>query len=140
MTIDEIIENFALLEDWEDRYRYVIELGKELDPLAQWDRTPKNKVHGCASQVWLSTHIDRDQQPPHLNFTGDSDAHIVRGLVAIAIAIFNDKAPSEILKTDAETVFEQLGLRQHLTAQRSNGLRALVDRIKVDAATLHASA
>lgn len=140
MTIDEIIENFALLEDWEDRYRYVIELGKELDPLAQSDRNPKNKVHGCASQVWLSTHVDRDQQPPRLNFTGDSDAHIVRGLVAIAIAIFNDKAPSEILKEDAEAVFEQLGLRQHLTAQRSNGLKALVDRIKVDAAQLHASA
>ncbi len=138
--IDEIIENFALLDDWEDRYRYVIELGKELDPLAETDRSPQNKVHGCASQVWLSTRVDRHQQPPRLTFTGDSDAHIVRGLVAIAIAIFNDKAPTDILGTDAEAVFGQLGLRQHLTAQRSNGLRALVDRIKVDAASLHTTA
>jgi len=140
MLIDEILENFALLDDWEDRYRYVIELGKERDSPAETDRTSRNKVHGCASQVWLSTHIDSTQQPPRLTFTGDSDAHIVRGLVAIAIAIFNDKRPAEILDTDAGAVFERLGLRQHLTAQRSNGLRALVDRIKVDASALQATA
>jgi len=140
MSIDEILENFALLDDWEDRYRYVIELGKELDSLAESDRTSQNKVRGCASQVWLSTHIDSTQQPPHLTFSGDSDAHIVRGLVAIAIAIFNDKRPAEILDTDAGVVFERLGLSQHLTAQRSNGLRALVDRIKLDAVALQATA
>lgn len=140
MTIDEILENFALLDDWEDRYRYVIELGKELDALPESERTAENKVRGCASQVWLSTYIDDSRTPPHLSFIGDSDAHIVRGLVAIAIALFNDKSPDEILATDAEAVFDAIGLREHLTAQRSNGLRALVDRIKADAAALRAPA
>lgn len=140
MTIDEILDDFALLDDWEDRYRYVIELGKSLDSLSDSDRTAGNKVHGCASQVWLSTKIDSRRQPARLTFVGDSDAHIVRGLVAIAIAIFNDKSPDEIRNTDAEAVFERIGLRQHLTAQRSNGLKALVARIKSDAAALHATA
>lgn len=136
MTIDEILENFALLDDWEDRYRYVIELGKELDPLPESERSPQNKVRGCASQVWLSTHVDRQQQMPRLTFRGDSDAHIVRGLVAIVIALFNNKTASEIRHTDADALFEQIGLSEHLTAQRANGLRALVDRIKADADTL----
>jgi cysteine desulfuration protein SufE len=140
MTIDEILENFALLDDWEDRYRYVIELGKELDALPETERTAENKVRGCASQVWLSTHVDDSQTPPRLSFFGDSDAHIVRGLVAIAIALFNNKKPAEILGTDAQAVFDKIGLREHLTAQRSNGLRALVDRIKADAAALRAPA
>jgi cysteine desulfuration protein SufE len=140
MTIDEILENFALLDDWEDRYRYVIELGKELDALPETERTAENKVRGCASQVWLSTHVDDSQTPPRLRFLGDSDAHIVRGLVAIAIALFNNKKPAEILGTDAQAVFDKIGLREHLTAQRSNGLRALVDRIKADAAALRAPA
>jgi cysteine desulfuration protein SufE len=140
MTIDEILENFALLDDWEDRYRYVIELGKELDALPETERTAESKVRGCASQVWLSTHVDDSQTPPRLSFLGDSDAHIVRGLVAIAIALFNNKKPAEILGTDAQAVFDKIGLREHLTAQRSNGLRALVDRIKADAAALRAPA
>lgn len=140
MTIEEILENFALLDDWEDRYRYVIELGRELAPLPESERTAENKVRGCASQVWLSTHVDRSQQPPRLTFVGDSDAHIVRGLVAIAIALFDGKTPSEIISTDAEALFDRLGLSEHLTAQRSNGLRALVDRIKSDANALHATA
>jgi cysteine desulfuration protein SufE len=140
MTIDEILENFALLDDWEDRYRYVIELGRELDSLPEAERTAENKVRGCASQVWLATHVDRGQTPPRLSFLGDSDAHIVRGLVAIAISLFNDKSPAEILATDAQAIFDRIGLREHLTAQRSNGLRALVDRIKADAAELRAPA
>jgi cysteine desulfuration protein SufE len=140
MTIDEILENFALLDDWEDRYRYVIELGKELRPLPDAERNPMNKVRGCASQVWLWTSIDDQQMPPRLTFVGDSDAHIVRGLVAIAIALFNDKTPAEILDIDADAVFDQLGLKEHLTAQRSNGLKALVDRIKADAEAVHAAA
>lgn len=139
MTIEEILENFALLDDWEDRYRYVIELGRELAPLPDSERTAGNKVRGCASQVWLSTRVDRSQRPPRLNFVGDSDAHIVRGLVAIAIALFDGKTPAEIIGTDAEAVFDRLGLRAHLTAQRSNGLRALVDRIKGDADALQAA-
>lgn len=136
MTIDEILENFALLDDWEDRYRYVIELGKALDPLPDSERSAQNKVRGCASQVWLSTHVDQQRQLPHLTFRGDSDAHIVRGLVAIVIALFNNKTPMEIRRTDADALFEQIGLSEHLTAQRANGLRALVDRIKTDADAL----
>jgi cysteine desulfuration protein SufE len=132
-AIDDITADFELLDDWEDRYRYVIELGKSLAPLSESEHTSANKVRGCASQVWLSTTIEDRSGEPHLRFLGDSDAHIVRGLVAIAIALFDDKSPAEILKTDAEDVFSQLDLRAHLTAQRSNGLRALVDRIKADA-------
>jgi len=139
MSIDEILENFSLLDDWEDRYRYVIELGKELSPLPESERTAENKVRGCASQVWLSKQVDDGQMPPRLSFRGDSDAHIVRGLVAIVLALFNNRTPREILDIDAEAVFGQIGLREHLTAQRSNGLRALVDRIKADADALHAT-
>jgi cysteine desulfuration protein SufE len=139
-SIDQILEDFEFLDEWEDRYRYVIELGKELDALPEAERTAENKVRGCASQVWLATHVDRSQTPPHLTFAGDSDAHIVRGLVAIAIALFDGKSPAEILATDAEAVFDGIGLREHLTAQRSNGLRALVDRIKADAEALRAAA
>ena len=137
MTIEEIIENFSLLDEWEDRYRYVIELGNELVPLADSERTAENKVRGCASQVWLSANVDKSSSPPRLTFRGDSDAHIVRGLIAIVLALFNDKTPSEILGTDAEAVFDRIGLKDHLTAQRSNGLRAVVERIKADAAALH---
>jgi cysteine desulfuration protein SufE len=139
MTIDKILQNFALLDDWEDRYRYVIELGKELEPLPEDARTQENKVRGCASQVWLWTRVDERQTPPHLIFVGDSDAHIVRGLVAIAIALFNNKTPAEIRATDADAVFDQIGLKEHLTAQRSNGLKALVDRIRADANAVHAT-
>ena len=133
MTIDQIIADFELLDDWEDRYRYVIELGKTLAPLPDAERNDTNKVRGCASQVWLSTHREDRDGKPLLRFAGDSDALIVRGLVAIAIALYDGKAPAEILNTDANTLFEQLGLKEHLTAQRSNGLRALVDRIRADA-------
>ena len=136
MTIDQIIDDFELLDDWEDRYRYVIELGKQLDPLPEAARTDTNKVRGCASQVWLVTRRGEDKGEPVLHFAGDSDALIVRGLVAIAITLFNDKTASEILATDADALFDRLGLKAHLTAQRSNGLRALVNRIKADAQAL----
>jgi cysteine desulfuration protein SufE len=130
ISIDQIIADFDLLDDWEDRYRYLIELGRSLEPLPESERTDANKVRGCASQVWLST-----KRGAHLHFAGDSDALIVRGLVAIAIALFDGKTPEEILAIDAEAVFQRLDLRAHLTAQRSNGLRSLVDRIKRDAET-----
>jgi cysteine desulfuration protein SufE len=133
MTIDEIIADFDLLDDWEDRYRYIIELGKRQAPLPDADHTPANKVRGCASQVWLSSRSEGEGDRVRLYFAGDSDALIVRGLVAIAIALFSGKTPEEIGATDAEAVFNQLGLREHLTAQRSNGLRALVERIRADA-------
>ena len=134
MTTDEIIADFALLDDWEERYRYIIDLGRKLSPLPDDQRTDQNRVRGCASQVWLATRRESTGHGPVLHFVGDSDALIVRGLVAITLALFDRKTPREILATDAEAAFDKLDLRAHLTAQRSNGLRALVDRIKADAA------
>jgi cysteine desulfuration protein SufE len=134
MTTDEIIENFALLDEWDDRYRYVIELGRSLAPLSERDRRDANKVQGCASQVWLATTVQPNGQGgPVLSFVGDSDAHIVRGLIAILFAIYSGKHAREILATDAVALFERLGLREHLTPQRSNGFRSMVERIKSDA-------
>jgi cysteine desulfuration protein SufE len=135
MTIDEIIDAFEFLDDWDDRYRYIIELGRELTPLPDEEHTDANKVRGCASQVWLSTRVENNDGRPVLRFVGDSDALIVRGLVAIAIALFDAKTPAEIGAIDAEGIFDTLGLRAHLTSQRSNGLRSLVDRIRRDAET-----
>ena len=133
-TIDEIIDNFSLLEEWDDRYRYVIELGRALDPLSERDRTEANKVQGCASQVWLATTEHADGQGgPVLTFSGDSDAHIVRGLIAILFAMFSGKQAREILSADAIALFERLGLREHMTPQRSNGFRSMVERIRADA-------
>jgi cysteine desulfuration protein SufE len=134
MTIDEIIENFSFLDDWDDRYRYVIELGRALAPLPEVARTERNKVQGCASQVWLDTHVAADGAAgPVLTFAGDSDAHIVRGLIAILFAIYSGKPARDIVATDAVGVFERLGLREHLTPQRSNGFRSMVRRIQDDA-------
>jgi cysteine desulfuration protein SufE len=134
--IDQIIENFSLLEEWDDRYRYVIELGRGLAPLTEQDRTDTNKVQGCASQVWLATTVrPNGQDGPVLSFCGDSDAHIVRGLIAILFAMFSGKHAREILSSDAVALFEQLGLREHLTPQRSNGFRSMVERIRNDART-----
>lgn len=132
--LDEIIENFEFLDDWEDRYRYLIELGRTLEPLPEAAHNEENRVRGCASQVWLQTRVDRDDQGrPRLSFLGDSDAHIVRGLVALALAIFSGAPAETIVATDAHAVFDRLGLGAHLTPQRSNGLRSMVDRIKSDA-------
>jgi cysteine desulfuration protein SufE len=133
LSVDQVVADFELLDDWEDRYRYVIELGRELAPLPEAERTEANKVRGCASQVWLSTHETSRDGRLGLVFRGDSDALIVKGLVAIVIALFDGKTPDEIQAIDAEALFSKLDLRSHLTTQRSNGLRALVDRIKADA-------
>jgi cysteine desulfuration protein SufE len=133
-TIDEIVENFTLLEEWDDRYRYVIELGRTLAPLPDADHTEANKVQGCASQVWLVTHVKPDGAAgPTLTFEGDSDAHIVRGLVAILFALYSGKRAKEILATDAIALFDRIGLRENLTPQRSNGLRSMVERIRAKA-------
>lgn len=131
-TFDDILADFELLDDWEDRYRYVIELGRELEPLPAEAVNDENKVPGCVSQVWLTSRHD-DASPPHLFFGGDSDAHIVRGLVAITLALYSGKTAPDILALDAETVFAELGLKEHLTPQRSNGLRSMVGRIRRDA-------
>jgi len=134
MTIDEILDNFALLDEWDDRYRYVIELGRELEPLPDEARTEANKVQGCASQVWMTTQIHPDgSRGPVLTFKGDSDAHIVRGLIAILLALYSGKPARDILDTEALALFDRMGLREHLTPQRSNGLRSMVERIRADA-------
>jgi cysteine desulfuration protein SufE len=141
MTIAEIVSNFSLLDEWDDRYRYVIELGRSLPPLEERDRNAANKVQGCASQVWLATEVKPDSADgPVLSFSGDSDAHIVRGLIAILFAIYSGKHAREILGTDAVALFEQMGLREHLTPQRSNGFRSMVQRIKSDAMAAMAAA
>jgi cysteine desulfuration protein SufE len=132
-TIDEIRDNFELLEDWDDRYRYVIELGRTLEPMPEAEHSAKNKVQGCVSQVWLQKLVNRDGGAPVLKYRGDSDAHIVRGLVAIVLALYSGRTPQEVLATDAISVFDESGFRDHLTPQRSNGLRSMVERIKTDA-------
>jgi cysteine desulfuration protein SufE len=133
-TIDEIVENFALLEEWDDRYRYVIELGRTLAPLPENEHIDANKVQGCASQVWLVTHVKPDGAAgPVLTFDGDSDAHIVRGLIAILFALYSGKRARDIIATDALALFDRIGLRENLTPQRSNGLRAMVERIRAEA-------
>ena len=138
--IEEIIDNFAVLDDWDDRYRYLIELGRMLPPLPEAARNDANKVRGCASQVWLSTTIKPNGSTgPVLAFEGDSDAHIVRGLIAILFALYSGKGAKDILSTDAVALFEKLGLREHLTPQRSNGFRSMVDRIHRDASAAMAA-
>jgi cysteine desulfuration protein SufE len=133
-SIDEIVENFTLLDEWDDRYRYVIELGRSLPPMPEAAHTDANKVQGCASQVWLLTHLKPDGAAgPILTFEGDSDAHIVRGLVAILIALYSGKRAREIVATDALALFDRIGLRENLTPQRSNGLRSMVERIRAEA-------
>lgn len=134
--IDEILDNFSVLDDWDDRYRYLIELGRQMPPLAQSAYTEANKVHGCASQVWLETDVSPNgASGPVLTFVGDSDAHIVRGLIAILLALFSGRTAKDILGTDALAVFEKIGLREHLTPQRSNGFRSMVERIRSEART-----
>lgn len=132
--IDEIIDNFSLLDEWDDRYRYLIELGRALPPLAAEAHNEANKVRGCASQVWLDTSVrPNGAGGPELTFVGDSDAHIVRGLIAILFAMYSGRSAKDILASDAVALFEKLGLREHLTPQRSNGFRSMVDRIHSDA-------
>jgi cysteine desulfuration protein SufE len=139
--IAEIMDNFSVLDDWDDRYRYLIELGRELPPLAQAAHNDANKVQGCASQVWLDTSVrPNGAGGPVLTFLGDSDAHIVRGLIAILFALYSGRSANEILTTDALALFAKLGLREHLTPQRSNGFRSMVERIHSDARAALATA
>ncbi|MFM9938040.1 MAG: SufE family protein [Hyphomicrobiaceae bacterium] len=133
-TIDDIRADFEILDDWEDRYRYLIELGRSVPDLPERLKTDANKVRGCASQVWLATR--REMGPggvPVLHFAGESDAHIVRGLVALLLAVYSGKTTAEILAIDAQAILAGFGLREHLTPQRSNGLNSMVERIRADA-------
>jgi cysteine desulfuration protein SufE len=133
-TLASLRDDFQLLDDWEERFKYVIELGRGLDPLAEAERTSANKVQGCASQVWIATRADHGQVPPVLRFTGDSDAILVKGLIAIAFMVYSGRTAAEILAADARDVFRELGLEGHLTQQRSNGLASMIARIRKDAA------
>lgn len=134
MDIDDLISDFEYLDDWEDRYRYVIELGRQLEPLSEAERTKANKVEGCVSQVWLASHVHSDAAgEPVLEFSGDSDAHIVRGLIAILFRLYSGRTVRDILTVDARDVFHRIGLDEHLSPQRSNGLHAMVQRIRADA-------
>lgn len=136
-SLDKILDDFAFLDDWEDRYRYVIELGKELPDLADDKKTAENKVQGCASQVWVVSHSDGEADPV-MTFEGDSDAHIVRGLVAIVLAVYSGKKASDIVGLDAIQVFDKIGLVEHLSSQRANGLRSMINRIQAEAKLLAA--
>ena len=131
-SIDTIRDDFAFLDDWEDRYRYVIELGEALPPFPGQFRTDAYKVPGCVSQVWLLTQVGEGADPS-IAFQGDSDAHIVKGLVAIMLALFSGRRASEIVATDAEATLRELGLDEHLSPQRANGIRSMVKRINQDA-------
>jgi cysteine desulfuration protein SufE len=132
-SIAALTDDFSVLEEWEDRYRYIIELGRSLPPFDEAERTPANKVQGCASQVWIATHVKNDNGEPVLSFAGDSDALIVKGLIAIIFMLYSHRPAREILATDAHAVFAALGLKEHLTPQRSNGFASMVARIKSDA-------
>jgi cysteine desulfuration protein SufE len=131
----EISDEFDLLGDWEQRYRHVIDLGRDLAPLSDAERSDANKVRGCASQVWL---VAEPQADGTLRFRGDSDAHIVRGLIAILLRLYSGRRPAEMLDFDAKAAFERLGLTGALSAQRSNGLASMVLRIRRDAEALAA--
>jgi len=127
--IDSITGNFEFLDDWEDRYKYLIELGEGLEPFPQSNQNDAFKVPGCVSQVWITSKVG-DGPDPVITFQGTSDAHIVRGLIAVAFAIFSGKKASEIAATNEQAHFDQLDLSEHITPQRSNGLRSMVARIK----------
>jgi len=127
----ELAEDFELLGDWEERYRHVIDLGHSLAPLTDAERSEDNKVRGCASQVWLVT----EPQGEVINFRGDSDAHIVRGLIALMLTLYSGATPEEIVAFDARAALKTLGLDESLSTQRSNGLASMVERIRKDAAS-----
>lgn len=133
-NIQSMIDDFSFLTDWEDRYTHVIDMGRQLPPLEAAERNPATKVNGCVSQVWLVS----DRAGDTLVFRGDSDAHIVKGLVAVALEIFSGRKPAEILTLDAEAILGKLDLSEHLSPQRSNGLKAMIARIKSEAQRLSA--
>lgn len=132
-AFEDIVEDFEFLDDWEDRYRHVIEQGRAMPPLDPALKVPATRVHGCASQVWLHPSVENGL----FRFDGDSDAMIVRGLIAILRALYNDVPVTEVPAIDARAQMQRLGLNDHLSAQRSNGLRAMIDRIR-EIATEHA--
>ena len=131
-NLQTILDDFEILEDWEDRYKYLIELGDGLEPVSEEEKNQKTKVQGCVSQVWIVTHQDGSEDPV-LTFRGDSDAHIVRGLIAVVLALFSGKKASEISQINESETLDKLDLSEHITPQRSNGLRSMIERIKREA-------
>ena len=131
--LDELAEEFDLLGDWEERYKHLIDLGRTLAPMPPEEHSEATRVHGCASQVWLSRHVDEDGR---LYWLGDSDAHLVRGLIAVVLRLYNGRTPAEAAAFDAPGGLKRLGLDQALSAQRSNGLKSMIGRIAKDAAAL----
>ncbi len=130
-TIADIQSDFEMLDDWEDRYRYIIELGRQLAPLPADAKNDATKVRGCASQVWLVSNLDAAART--LSFQGESDSHIVQGLIAILLALTNGRPAADLTTLDIQSYFNKLGLKEHLTPQRSNGLASMIGRIKADA-------
>jgi cysteine desulfuration protein SufE len=139
MNVDELVEAFAALGEWEERYRYLIELGRKLPPLPEAERTEANKVRGCMSQVWLASTL-APGPPPRLELRGDSDAHIVKGLIALLFKLYAGRTPREMLALDPGAVFERLGLESHITMNRRNGFYAMVERIRALAESAAAAA
>lgn len=135
MTLDDLRETFTLLDDWEERYRFIIDLGRTLEPMPEVDMTEANRVRGCMSQVWLTAET-QPGNPPRLHFRADSDAHIVKGLIAILMVLFNDRPAAEILALDAEATLAALGLDQHISPNRRSGVAAMIQRIKAEAADI----
>ncbi len=133
-AFEELAETFEFLDDWEDRYRHVIDMGRAMPPLEEALRVPATKVDGCASQVWLVPQIEGDGPEAEFSFRGESDAMIVRGLIAVLVTLYSGLTVREVLGVDARAELERLGLNDHLSAQRSNGLRAMVERIRETAA------
>ncbi len=138
MTLDELVDTFEMLGDWEERYRYLIELGRKLPPMPEADKTEANKVRGCMSQVWLAPRATGGA-PATLEFSGDSDAHIVKGLIAVLFELVSGRTPQQILDTDVASAFTRLGLENHITMNRRNGFFAMVERIKAMAAAANAT-
>ena len=133
IELKEIIDNFEYLDDWEDRYKYIIELGNSLENFPQEYKNEKTKVSGCVSQDWISSEITTQRQIKKISFKGDSDAHIVKGLITIVLSIYSNKTPQEILNLSGEEILKKLNLDDHLSPQRSNGLFSMLERIKNDA-------
>jgi cysteine desulfuration protein SufE len=135
----EIADTLTFLDDWEERYGFIIELGKQLPPLAEHERSDVNKVRGCASQVWLVSEVARTDSGPVITLRGESDAMIVQGLVAVLIALYSGRPAEEIAETDALAAFDAIGLREHLTSQRANGLASMVARVRAEAQAIAAA-
>lgn len=129
--IEKLKTTFEMLPDWEERYRFIIDLGRKLEPMPAADKTDEHKVRGCMSQVWLTAETEENgAEGPVMRFRGDSDAHIVRGLIAVLFMIYSNKHAREIVDTDIRQIFEDLQLEQHITANRRNGLHSMVETIR----------